>query len=177
MAVHRDCLYCAKRFEAKLTRRIFCSNACRARYNRERSLSCFYCGEVANTKEHITPQSVMRMGNGETVRACADCNSCIGATCPVDLEERVQTLIERFTRRFKLTKTIPEWDDEEISELGPALKRKVRQKIYERQRAINRVLYMEGVLRVLIRTSHVERLEDAINSLTSDDIDRSFSDE
>lgn len=170
MAVWRDCLYCSSRFMAKLDRRLFCSDACRARHNRETHLTCFYCGEVATSKEHIYPQSIKRHGNNETVRACHECNQLAGVLAPFDIEERVQYLIGKLSTRYRLNKRIAEWDDEEIMELGPKLKSMVQAKILARQRAANRVLYMEGVLRWLIHTSEVtEQPEPALMDANDDE--------
>lgn len=149
MAVSRSCIYCAKRFTAKMERRLFCSDACRARYNRENNLTCFYCCCVSDTVEHITPQTVFRFGNKETVKACRDCNSTCGADAPFDLIERIDLLIERTVRKYKLNQAIPEWDDAELLELGKNLHQYVKVKIMARQRAIERVLAMQMLCKQL----------------------------
>lgn len=146
METSRECIYCNTRFTAKMGRRVFCSDRCRARYNRESKNSCFYCGVLADTKDHITPQSVRAHANFETVQCCRECNSLLGAAEPFDLEWRVLTLIQRTESRYQLDKPVPEWSDDEIEELGHTLKTAVRGKIYQRQRAIERVLHMKAVL-------------------------------
>lgn len=123
MTINRDCLFCAGRFTAKLERRLFCSDICRVRYNREERLKCFYCGDLASDREHVTPHSATNAGghkfNGkETVNCCSECNTLLGTVYPYDLQARINYLYEKIIKKYQLDVLIPEWADEEFEELG-----------------------------------------------------------
>ena len=160
MAYSRDCLFCATRFVAKLDRRIFCSSVCRMRYNREERLRCFYCGELASSRDHIYPQSA-RMNGGsnfegqETVNVCMECNSAMTDKFAHSLELRIEYLIAWTEKRYKLEKIIPEWDDDEIKELGYSLRVRIQAKIRERQRAIERTLHMRATWRMVLLANNL----------------------
>ena len=163
MANNRNCLYCGDRFEARLERRLFCSDKCRVRWNREERMRCFYCGELADTRDHIFPHSAETNGRSrrfegrETVNACHECNHTANNVEPFSLLNRIDFLIDRTKRRYHLDKPTPEWDDDEIAELGPTLRSAVVGKIRQRQRAISRVLHMRGVwTRVLLADDNDE---------------------
>lgn len=118
-----ECKYCSKTFTAKTYRKIFCSDRCKVAYNRQNSKTCFYCGDLANTKDHITPHSTMglrrRVWAGiDYVMCCKECNSLMGAAHPYVLSDRIEFLCDKFTKRHKLDKRRRQWDEEELSELG-----------------------------------------------------------
>src|SRR5690348_17255126 len=117
MLVYRNCLFCDNRFAAKLERRLFCSDVCRVRYNREERLRCFYCGELATTRDHIFPQrfrAVKGFEGQETVNCCRECNSLMGPSEPLSAENRIRVLLAALVRKYKLDRPVPEWEDEEI---------------------------------------------------------------
>lgn len=155
MFVDRDCLYCATRFHAHTQRRVFCSDICRARYNRELECTCFYCGDLADSRDHITPHSALvepnRLFDGrETVPCCRECNSLLGDHEPHNLPRRIQYLIAAMIRKYDLDIMIPEWADVELEELGYSLRSAVRGKMRRRQRALERVLAMRGLWRKIV---------------------------
>lgn len=158
MIFSRDCLFCSSRFTARLERRLFCSDICRARYNREEKLRCFYCGELATSRDHIYPHSARTsIGKNvfegqETVNACTECNTALSDKFPFSIENRVAYLEQWLIDRYDLHETLPEWFDDEIFELGETLRRGIAGKIRQRQRAIERILHVRGVWRNLIRT-------------------------
>lgn len=147
MPVNRTCQECSTRFETSNTRRVFCSDRCKMRYHRI-ALTCWYCGERAETIEHIFPQKHGN-GSGDTVKACRECNSALGAFAPTSVEERCIHLAQRLRKRYQLDKPIPEWSDDEIAELGHNLQSAVRGKIHERQRAVERFLFLTARARTL----------------------------
>lgn len=143
MAVNRNCHYCGTRFETSNTRRLFCKDACKTRYNREHRLTCFYCGELATSKDHIYPQ-LFGDGNGDTVNACTECNSTMQAVHEHSIENRVAFLYKRYVKKYQLDKQIPEWDDEELNELGYTLRSAIQSKIMQRQRALERAIHINA---------------------------------
>lgn len=139
----RNCQYCAIRFSTTITRRVFCSDRCKTAYHREERLTCFYCGELGSTKDHLFPQ-IIGDGMGDTVRACVECNSTLNAAFATSTEERMKRLYLVYVKKYKLDQKIPEWSDDEISGLGPNLRTAVKGKIHKRQRALMRVLHIEA---------------------------------
>lgn len=147
----RHCLYCDTKFKIQRNTAAFCSDTCRSRYNRENYLQCFYCGELATSRDHVTPHAVSPtetrdFGLDETVRCCMPCNSQLGSKGAYNLLMRIAWLIERTVQKHKLLEPIPDWSDEEIAELGPNLRRQVKHLMRQRERHMTRVIYMRGVL-------------------------------
>lgn len=162
MAANRNCLFCSERFDAKLARKLFCSDVCRVRYNREAKLRCFYCGELATTRDHVFPHAARTNGSKrvfagqETVNACRECNSLMGARNSHYVEDRIQDLISSLMKRYQLDKAIPDWDDDELDELGRGLRQSISSQIHRRQRAIERVIYAREVWRRVVLAAEVD---------------------
>lgn len=153
--VNRDCANCGARFEARLERRLFCSDVCRVRYNREHELKCFYCGDLATARDHVFPHSSelpgeRQWGARDIVNACSECNAGLSDKYGYWLHRRIKHLIDWTIKRYQLDEMIPEWADEELDELGYALRASITFKIKQRQRALDRVIHMNVVLRRII---------------------------
>jgi hypothetical protein len=136
---------------------MFCSDRCRVAYNRESHLCCFYCGYLADNRDHITPHSFLsnsskrKFRGKEILNACGECNKSAGAKGAIFLEDKIKFLIERYTIRYQLNVLIPEWSDEELAELGRSLKSAVKRKILNRQRAQEKVLFLKARYHEVIR--------------------------
>lgn len=156
MAKSRSCLYCEERFELTNHRRLFCSDRCKTRHHREERMTCFYCGDIAVGKDHVFPVMFDPAGRKwegrDTVQACKECNSILSHVRPDSVEGRVIHLRDRLVSKYKLDQLLPEWDDDELEELGPALRQRIKGKIHERERAKQRVLHMEMTLKLIKRS-------------------------
>jgi hypothetical protein len=150
MPVSRNCHNCGTRFTTSSTKRLFCSDRCKVRYHRAHSLTCFYCGDLADSKDHILPQAFGN-GAGETVLSCRDCNTRMNAFGPLSIDQRVSRLIESLTKKHQLDRPIPEWDDEELEELGYSLRQRIKAKLHQRQNAIERVIHIRKRLNEIRR--------------------------
>lgn len=122
-----ECKYCTKRFDAKTYRKLFCSDRCKVRYNRESGMTCFYCGDLADSRDHVTPHSttILRRrvwSNLDWVMCCRECNTLMGNMHPYSLSDRIAYLIERFTTKHKLDNVQIQWDDSELDDLGYSLR-------------------------------------------------------
>ena len=151
----RLCANCDKPFKAKLERRVFCKDACRVEFNRKERLWCFYCGNFSSSRDHVYPHSVRtnmirRNFRQEIVNACRSCNSTLGKFVGNTIESRFGILIERTIKQFQLDKQLPEWNEEEIEELGPALQSDIRSWLRERDLARSRVIHMRASLKWLL---------------------------
>lgn len=151
----RDCLFCGSKFKVERKTRLFCQNACKTAYNRENRLRCFYCGSLAASRDHITPVSTSGKPRGfecdELVNSCLDCNYRMNDLYPYSLISRVEHLALSIYKQFKLDSAVPQWNDEEIEELGQSLRQAVKAKIEERKIATERYLHIKGVLLKLNR--------------------------
>ena len=126
-----ECKYCSKTFTAKTYRKIFCSDRCKVAYNRESRGSCFYCGQMASTRDHVTPHSTMglkhRKWSGiDYVNCCKECNTLLGASHPYSMIDRIEHLIEKFTKKHKLHKPIVQWDEDELAEVSTSMAKSIR---------------------------------------------------
>ena len=151
MPIDRSCRQCGARFRATTIRRLFCSDTCKTRHNRETRLLCFYCGELANSIDHITPHSTLyssdqarKYKNWDTVNCCIQCNTLIGDAYPYDFIARIKYLMGRIKEKHQLDKIVPEWADEELAELGYSLKQAIVGKMRRRQVGIQQVLHAQA---------------------------------
>lgn len=150
MAMQRACQFCSERFTVQNGRRLFCSDKCKVRYHRENGLRCFYCGDLADTKDHVEPHAcgdprAARWLGRDTVSACRECNGLLRDVFPTDFVRRIDYLAGRLVKKYQLDRPVPEWDDDEIAELGPKLRQAVRGKVYARQHASDRVWHVKAV--------------------------------
>ena len=110
-------------------------------------MDCHYCGAPADTKDHIVPISynyTQRPNNspgkgGQTVDCCRECNSLLGAKALFSVEERAHEIAECLERRYKKELKAPVWSEEDLAELGPALRKQIKAKQFLRMEILERV--------------------------------------
>lgn len=161
--LYRECRNCEKRFEISREWQVFCCNRCRKEWNYVEAGFCFYCGEPGDIqRDHVHPVA----GRGdrkrtflgqEIVFSCRECNAALGAQMFDGIELRVKWLIGKYKSKYKLNEGVVAWNDEEIGELGPLLRQRVKKLIAVRQRAERRVLYMEAVYSEMLRLFELEK--------------------
>lgn len=86
---------------------------------------CKYCGQIADTVDHLQAKSRRRPGhdvNLEFVLACRECNSTLNDYESQDYSVRRRFLFERYTRKFGALLKTPDWADEELAEVGEDLR-------------------------------------------------------
>jgi 5-methylcytosine-specific restriction endonuclease McrA len=99
--------------------------------------SCYYCGEIANTVDHVIPKSLLDKINSLedeevaqelkskrklTVPACKECNCVLSNSFQRSLQERKTHLKKRLRRRYKKLLEMPNWAEDELKEIGPNLR-------------------------------------------------------
>ncbi len=90
--------------------------------------TCWYCGEMATTRDHIRPTSSVATGlRSLTVPACRDCNCRILGDRPLytDTERGLFVLAQLQDKRCK-TKQPPPWPADELAEMGRGIKARIR---------------------------------------------------
>lgn len=143
------CKRCGASTKTKRSWQQYCSDRCRwqdwnARHPRNaRSLDadlsdpCYYCGVIADTKDHVPPLSVrsrlITLGIDRwtfvEVPACRECNNALGARSLFTLTERKRYMKAWLLRRYKRYLNLPEWTDAELGRMGPTLQSHVLQQI------------------------------------------------
>jgi len=102
---------------------------------------CRYCGEPADTRDHILPVTVTGKSARKfvpTVPACNHCNTTLGALYLPSVRQRRAYLFDQFQTKYRRLLKIPPWATAELGELGPKLRRQVvadinRQKVAKRR--------------------------------------------
>jgi hypothetical protein len=101
--------------------------------NKFQSESCYYCGQPANSIDHVPPRSTRKMYDRSNVPcpykfyelpACRECNAALNDNLCTP-RERKAYIGDWLRRRYKQILNMPNWTDEELAELSPALKSRV----------------------------------------------------
>lgn len=112
---------------------------------------CYYCGLPADVIDHVIPKIVLkshdavghdiRKNRTLTVPACRECNSLLSASVQKTLQERKRELKIRLKRKYKKLLIMPEWNEEELSELSPRLRQYIEASQKHKQLVKLRILY------------------------------------
>ena len=85
--------------------------------------TCVYCGEPEEHREHVVPRHTGLPTF--VVPACAECNLVAGGNVFPGIIEKQEFIRDRIKKRYGKLLRMPEWDDQEISELKGRLRRHV----------------------------------------------------
>ncbi len=108
--------------------------------------ACVYCGETATDRDHVIPVSSKassRHYDCETVPSCRQCNNWLGARYLITVEDRTAYIAGRLAAALAKLKMV-DWTPEEIDELGPRLKSKIKRGLAKRRRLISRLAFAQG---------------------------------
>jgi hypothetical protein len=85
-----------------------------------------YCGDPADTVDHLLPRSWTGDGYArsvvETVPSCKQCNSILGDRCGPDIDERRAYVQERLAAKYANEIKTIDWTMDDLAELGPSLR-------------------------------------------------------
>ena len=147
---HSRCFYCSEAFEVSLDHTLFCSHVCKARYSRESDTKCFYCGDIASERDHIIPHSLSgknkRIWTVDWVGSCGECNRFMGSASPFSLTDRIQIVIAKITRKYKLADPDPDWDEYDLRGMSKMFKDKIKADAQLRRRAEGRLVFLKARL-------------------------------
>ena len=100
---------------------------------------CYYCGQPADSIDHVTPRAIKEMCHGEhpnpvtatteTVIACRECNSALGSRFFETLADRKAAAKDHIRRKYAKYLRMPAWTDQELETLGPSLRGYVRRSL------------------------------------------------
>jgi ribosomal protein S27AE len=105
-------------------------------YLRRHSL-CAYCGEYASDVEHVIPKITALPTL--TVPACRECNILAGKRVFSCFEHKKEFIQDKLKTRYRKLLSLPEWDAEEIAEMGPGLRRYIEESQIFREQVKQRV--------------------------------------
>ena len=89
---------------------------------------CSYCGEYADTHDHVIPVSYKHVtranetGNKEAIPCCSECNTTLGNVFLHTVSARAEYLLKRYKKRYKKVINTPDWDDDELQEMGESMR-------------------------------------------------------
>ena len=110
---------------------------------------CFYCGDPADAHDHCPPISRvddyralgLRNERFFLVVACKECNDMLGSTLQASLAARHDVLKHLLFARYAKRLKTPYWSAEELSELGPRMRREVKAAMRVAERIEQRLAY------------------------------------
>jgi len=89
---------------------------------------CIYCGDEGEiTTDHVPAISLaalVDMDDRLLVPSCRPCNLMI-SNDGLDIQERAEILYKRLKRKYKKILSIPDWDEDELKDLGYNLRMKI----------------------------------------------------
>ena len=117
---------------------------------------CVYCGDPADTIDHVPPLSRVEdyraLGVVERylrVKACRPCNLVLGATLQHDVFERIDEAKQIFRKRLGKRDTGYVWAEDDLVALGPNLRSHVGSAMRKTQSLIRRIDYRGGYRAIL----------------------------
>jgi len=117
--------------------------------------SCYYCGLVADTVDHVVPQAYLRslramnptaLGSiNRTMRvpACRECNSTLGAK-ELTLLARRRFIAHRLLRKYKTVLQTPTWTERELAELSERMQWYVIEGLHLKTLVLARIKWARG---------------------------------
>lgn len=105
---------------------------------------CTYCGERCDEKEHVVPKSYKK--NNNTVPACRECNSTLGAVFYHTVGSRAQFLLAKYKIKYRKTLRQASWSDEELSQMGFNMQRVIRLAKRQKEIAQDRLQHLAFII-------------------------------
>lgn len=108
---------------------------------------CTYCGDIATTVDHVVPRvyigrfepSERRRLRLQTVPACHECNSVLGAQVFRSLTERGEYVRAWIAKRYAPALRMPDWSDAELAGMSADFQREIRARLQYRENVKRRV--------------------------------------
>jgi len=115
---------------------------------------CSYCGDIADTKDHVFPlrwADNQEKGQMIIVPACLSCNTMAGSRKFSDIYEKLVWLHERIKRKHKAVLHMPDWTQEELQEVSPEMQEYIQGQLNLRERILERVVWGKEVIKKVER--------------------------
>lgn len=152
------CKNCNSKFKTNRKSAIYCSDNCRVQAFRAREQQCWYCGDLATSRDHVIPHSLtgdkVRQWTGvDIVPCCISCNSTLGAQLFDRMADRLAYLARKLCERHNFNKPHVTWTEDDLAELTGNLRQYVKAKEFEFAAQRSRYLH------VLLRQMQLEDIE------------------
>jgi hypothetical protein len=139
-----------------------------ARWSALQSKLCIYCGQWATTVDHFPPQSLYHAG--WLLPVCFECNVLAGTVLPLNFKKRCAHVRNRLRQRNKRFLYAPVWDDEDLIELGPNLKKEITLCQQKKNIARARIAWnVEAHLACIDKSKDFARFVAAISTMESEE--------
>lgn len=117
---------------------------------------CFYCGDTANSLDHLVPRCTIRTSSrflrnqgkepGEKVAACKECNSLLSDFPFKDLGIRADFVLQKLKKRYKkLLSFTLDYDD--FLDIGPGLLSYFNETIRRQEFAKERIAHCDMIVK------------------------------
>tara|TARA_R110000822_G_scaffold23288_4_gene72217 strand:- start:8029 stop:8526 length:498 start_codon:yes stop_codon:yes gene_type:complete len=93
---------------------------------------CVYCGEIADTKDHLLPRGFTGEADRlrvPTVPACVECNSTLNAIHMPDVMDRREFLHKKYRTKYKSLLKVVWHGEEDLLDFGPYLRAAIMQRM------------------------------------------------
>lgn len=113
---------------------------------------CTYCGEYADTYDHVVPVSYLRVhrklevGNKEAIPCCRECNSTLSNKLHITISERARYLQSRYKFKYKKVLNFPDWDTDELEEMSKDFRRSIAASIDMREITKDRMKHLRQTI-------------------------------
>ncbi len=112
---------------------------------------CAYCGERADTVEHVVPRSFVAGNLGLIAKcdlfkvpACMDCNNHAGSVLDLTFIDRRRRIAAAVRRKNLSILAEPGWDEDEIAAMGRGMRESIRAAASRKRRLILRLEALAG---------------------------------
>jgi hypothetical protein len=115
---------------------------------------CHYCGQYANTIDHVPPRTVWErmVGLGLwrhrkqlKLPCCRECNSALGPRRPLSLPGRQRWIRQWLARRYHRVLAMPDWDEPSIRQLGKSLRSYIRKQMTLKIHTVARIHWSDAI--------------------------------
>jgi hypothetical protein len=109
--------------------------------------TCLYCGQWADTRDHLVPTAVADRQvrhSVPAVPACHECNCLLSDRFLPDVKARRLFIAQRLAARYQKLLRIPEWAPADLAELGPKLRRHIQSDLAKKRHTLLRIAWAEG---------------------------------
>ena len=105
---------------------------------------CVYCNEPSQSGDHIVPVTTLMAPRGytslkDTLPCCLDCNSRLGSYYLAGFKDRCHLLYEKLLVLYKQYAHLPDWTEDELSDLGRGLRDHVESTLREKLQIARRL--------------------------------------
>jgi hypothetical protein len=116
---------------------------------------CVYCGEGANTIDHVVPVSyyysgvrkigslhlTAEYGKENIVPSCKECNNIAWNHVFQDFEAKKDYIQNRLVEKYKKAINCPFWSEEEVKEMGKQMQKEIKLQQLAKYWILNRINY------------------------------------